>query len=200
VGYARTSAGTDRGRLVVTEVALPLAHHANRAVEDVARALADVGRGAGNGDGFEGVRFELGEQHPVYTALNTRLEPLHAPYAWYLRVPDLRAFVEHVAPALEARLALLPDTRQYTGRLRLSFYDDGLTLAFERGRLAHVAAGVPADADAAFPPGTFLKLLFGYRALRELRHAYPDCWASGQASWLLGLLFPKRPAFIMTME
>lgn len=200
VGYARTSAGADRGRLVVTEVALPLAQHASRAIEDVARALADVGRGAANGDGFEGVRFELGREHPVYTALNARLEPLHSPYAWYLRVPNLPAFVQHVAPALEARLALLPDTRHYTGTLRLSFYDDGLTLAFEQGRLARVAAGVPADPDAAFPPGTFLKLLFGYRALHELRYAYPDCWAGGQASWLLGLLFPRRPAFIMTME
>ncbi len=51
--------------------------------------------------------------------------------------------------------------------------------------------------DAAFPDLTFLQLLFGFRSLDELRHAFPDCSvASDHARALLPVLFPKKPSHV----
>ncbi|HET7771904.1 MAG TPA: GNAT family N-acetyltransferase, partial [Chloroflexota bacterium] len=48
----------------------------------------------------------LGREHPVYTALDSDLVvPARRPYAWYVRVPNLPAFLTAIAPTLERRLA-----------------------------------------------------------------------------------------------
>ena len=47
----------------------------------------------------------LGAEHPVYEALGNRLPTIRDPYAWYLRVPDLSGFLNHIRPVLEKRLA-----------------------------------------------------------------------------------------------
>ena len=139
--------------------------------------------------------FYLGTEHPAYRAFETRLPRTHTPYAWYLRVPDLPGFVRHIAPALEARLAasVAPG---YSGEMRLSFYREGLRMAWEKGRLASAEKWDPAsgeDGQAAFPGLTFLQLVFGYRDLSELRHAFPDCWTAGdEVPVVLAALFPKH--------
>jgi hypothetical protein len=49
------------------------------------------------------------------------------------------------------------------------------------------------EGDAAFPDQTFLRLVFGYRSLAELKAALKDCWTeSDEAPGLLNALFPKR--------
>ena len=93
-------------------------------------------------------------------------------------MPDLPAFLLHIAPSLEDRLArsIAPG---YTGELKLSFYRQGLRLVFDAGRLATVETWRPRHEDqgsAAFPGLTFLQLLFGYRTLDELQAAFTDCW------------------------
>jgi GNAT superfamily N-acetyltransferase len=137
----------------------------------------------------------LGGEHPAYAACADRLPRGWPPYAWYLRVPDLPGFVRRVAPALEARLAasIAPG---HTGELKLSFYRDGLRLVLAQGRLAAVEAWQPPvidSGDAEFPGLTFLQLLFGYRSLAELMHAFPDCRCPGdEARALLNAMFPKQ--------
>jgi GNAT superfamily N-acetyltransferase len=143
--------------------------------------------------------FWLGTEHPLYQVFHDGLPHTFKPYAWYLRVPDLAGFLQHVAPVLEGRLAqsLLVG---HTGELRISFYCDGLHLAFDRGRLHIVEPWQPTpekEGDAAFPDLTFLQLLFGYRSLPELRHAFADCWtANDRARSLLKALFPKQPSAV----
>jgi hypothetical protein len=46
-----------------------------------------------------GLALNLGPQHPAYTALGDLLEQYRPYYAWYIRVPDLPAFLRHIAPA-----------------------------------------------------------------------------------------------------
>ena len=141
--------------------------------------------------------FWLGAEHPAYQVFRGRLPHEGQPYAWYLRVPDLAGFLRHVAPALEGRLAGSPMVG-HSGELKISFYRNGLRLVFEAGRLALIEPWQPAlaeDGDAAFPDRTFLQLLFGYRSLEELRHAFPDCWVSeDRARALLEAMFPKQPS------
>ncbi|HRJ55603.1 MAG TPA: GNAT family N-acetyltransferase [Anaerolineales bacterium] len=139
--------------------------------------------------------FSLGEWHPVYEAMDDKLPSARKPYAYYIRVPDLPAFLNHVKLALEKRLA---DSvaAGHTGELKLSFYREGLKLVFERGRITSVepmkvASGT--ETDASFPDLTFLHLVFGHRSLDELRHAFTDCYfENNTARVLLNALFPKR--------
>ena len=87
----------------------------------------------------------------------------------------------------------------HTGELKISFYRNGLRLAFEKGRLTQVDLWKPTDSEegsAAFPNLTFLQLLFGYRSLEELDYAFADCWTKNdEARALLKILFPKQPSF-----
>jgi GNAT superfamily N-acetyltransferase len=142
--------------------------------------------------------FWLGVEHPSYQVAAHWLPRVAYPYAWYLRVPDLPRFVRTIAPVLERRLAESV-LAGHTGELKISFYRDGLRLAFERGKLVAAERWVPpslAEAGGAkFPGLTFLQLLFGYRAVEELEHAFADVGVhSEEARALLRVLFPKQPS------
>lgn len=150
------------------------------------------------------IRFVLGRTHPVYDVLGEALAPRYdPPYAWYVRVPDLPAFIRHIAPALERRLAASV-AAGHSGELRLNFYRGGLRLLFEDGRLAAAedwrAPIWSSNPQGGFPPLVFLQLLFGHRSLAELRHAFPDVWASDEATPLLEALFPPQPSWVLPLD
>lgn len=150
---------------------------------------------------FREISFILGRSHPFYTVLGDRLAPRYEPpYAWYLRVVDVPAFLRHIAPVLEARLAqsLLPGL---TGSLKIDFYRSGLQLRFDRGKMVAAEPWRAPDygdiADAGCPPTVFLQLLFGYRSLADLRAMFPDVWASGtETALLIDTLFPALPSTV----
>jgi len=155
-------------------------------------------------DKLAGFGFGLGNEHPVYQVLHDSLPFNNKPYAWYIRVPDLPGFLQHIAPSLERRLSfsLLAG---HSGLLMLTFYRTGLRIVFERGKLATVEAWKPNpqghSGDAAFPDLTFLQLLFGYRSLDELKYAFADCWyGSDEVYALLNALFPKQSSDIMAVS
>lgn len=143
-----------------------------------------------------GFGLALGESHPAYRAAQARLPKEWETYGWYMRVPDVPAFLRHITPVLEQRLA---DSMAvgHSGELKLSFYRSGVLIKFTAGRLAFEPwqPQPRAEGHAAFPNLTFLHLLFGYRTLAELRHLYPDCWVEDdEARVLLEVLFPKQPS------
>jgi len=147
--------------------------------------------------------LSLGTTHPVYDALGKALMAYsQPPYAWYIRVPDLPAFLRHIAPVLEQRLVGSVVGR-YTGELRLNFYRGGLRMVFEQGHLTTVEDWrVPLyeeNTSAGFPPLVFLKLLFGYRSLDELRYMYPDVWSTSEAEAVLNTLFPRKPSTVIPL-
>ena len=197
-----------RRALAVREIAaLPGASLRVVAIE-AARYLKDLidhrQTAAGEGDASEhdasgrrAVVFAPGPGHPVLRALEDRLVDSGRPYAWYLRVADLPAFLWRIQPVLERRLAESV-IAGHSGRIRLNFFTEQMTLEFERGRLMEIGAFTPQhlhDGDAAFPGLTFLQLLFGFRSLSELRHAFPDCYAGGETALLLDILFPRRHSY-----
>lgn len=195
-GYCRFLGQLEQGALMVEEVWTAPGVPLPAVLPALLRALKQHAEAAGAGT----IRFFLGREHVLYRALDSQLSPLRLPYAFYLRVPDLAGFVREVAPALERRLARTP-LAGTSGTLRLNFYTDGLALTLAGGRITAVEAldGCVAEGqhDAAFPPGVFLKLLFGYRPLAALREAYPDCWATDEAALLLEALFPAAPSYIL---
>jgi hypothetical protein len=144
---------------------------------------------------FVALRFSLGTEHPVYEVLSGLLTDPRPPFAWHIRVPDLPAFLRHIAPALEQRLAGSVAVG-HSGELKISFYRNGLRLVLEGGALVAVEPWMPTPVDSGaawFPDHAFLQVLFGYRGLDELTHAFADCWiGTNQARVLLQVLFPKQ--------
>jgi len=141
--------------------------------------------------------FALAGSHPVYEVFRDSLPRVREPYCWYLRVPDLPAFIHHIGPVLERRLSesLIPG---FSGDVRISFYRSGLRLAFERGELTTAEPWTPDaknEGDISFPNLTFLQVLFGHRTLDELKRSYADCWWNNdRARVLVSTLFPKKPS------
>ena len=139
--------------------------------------------------------FILGTTHPAYEALGNHLPSVRDPYAWYLRVPDIRGFLDHIRPVLEKRLAE-SIAAGHSCEIRLSFYRSGLRMMIEHGKITAIESWKPApkeEGDAAFPALTFLQLLFGYRSFAELEYTFADCWCDSEdVRVLLNSLFPKK--------
>lgn len=142
--------------------------------------------------------FTLDREHPAYHIAQDRLPRVRTPYSWYVRVPDLPAFLRTISPVLEARLAQ-SYCCGFSGTLELNMYRSAVRMTFDQGRLTGVEAlpGVEYEkADASFPDRTFLHLLFGCRSLQALREVFPDCIVNEKGRNLLEALFPPIPSHV----
>ncbi|MEO8970161.1 MAG: GNAT family N-acetyltransferase [Ktedonobacteraceae bacterium] len=149
------------------------------------------------------ITFIMHRNHPVYEILKAEMRIQHdPPYAWYVRVPDLPAFLRAITPVLERRLAQSVLAR-YSGELALAFYRGGLRMVFVEGRLHTVENWRSplwhSSENAGFPPLVFLQLLFGHRSLDELRYSYPDVWANDDTRLVLKTLFPARASWVVPL-
>lgn len=149
---------------------------------------------------FSEILFNLGRSHPVYDLLGEEVAPRgEPPYAWYIRIPDVPAFLQRITPALEQRLATSPFST-YAGELKIDFYRGGLRMAFANGKITASEAWRPPTygdhANAGCPPLVFLQLLLGYRSLAELKRSYPDIWSNNESTLLLNTLFPVQPSVV----
>jgi hypothetical protein len=188
---------TEGGEVIVTSFELASGISWLAATPSVLRFLvrlgAELATTAGDRE-FVGIGLMQGESHPSYQVLSERYLRVGNPYAWYLRVPDVADFLGLIRPALERRLADSVVVG-HSGDLRLSFFDGGCSIRFERGRISGVDRWQPSRAepgDVTFPGLTFLQLLFGYRTLADLEFAYADCRArSLEARVVTNALFPK---------
>ncbi len=147
--------------------------------------------------------FDLGQAHPIYEALEPDLEKQTRPYGWYVRVPDIPAFLRHITPALERQLAASV-MAGHTGACQINLYRSRFVMVWEEGRLKEVIDGYEpkrlGDGDANFPELTFLQLLFGFRSFDELITSFVDCYPGNSTTRvLLRALFPKRPSHVIPL-
>jgi len=158
------------------------------------RATAET-HGARGGPTPVRLALELGTEHPAFAVAPRQLPAEIPPYAWYIRVPDVPAFLRHVAPVLERRLATSA-VAGHTGELALSFYRTGIRLTLVDGRLTNIAPYIPEARDrfdAGFPDLTFLQLVGGHRTIGELEHAFADVRVrTDEARAVLHALFPRQ--------
>ena len=168
----------------------------------IIRYLWNTGQEFAKRDGkiFTSFGFALGEQHPAYDAVRHRLPDVRGSYAWYIRVPDLPGFLNHIKPVLEQRLAE-SIAAGISREIKISFYRAGLRLVIEQGKITTIepwSPGSPSDeGNIAFPNLTFLQLVFGYRSYEELHYAFPDCWCDNEeVRVLLTVMFPKKTSNI----
>jgi len=125
-------------------------------------------------------------------------------YQWLLRIPDVARLLTQLGPLLERRLA----SSAFAGLsadLCLNLYQQGFLLRFRGGRLERVEEAGFVDASMGakggefnLPLDAFVRLLFGYRSLAELRDAWPDIVVKPDCRHLAEVLFPKRESFFLT--
>lgn len=151
---------------------------------------------------LRGVYFGLGQGHAIYGALGRQLEEQRRPYAWYIRVPDLPAFLHHIAPALEKQLANSV-LAGHSGTTKVNLYQQQFSLVFENGQLKEVSTYEPKfmeDGDIHLPGTTILQLIFGQASLDDLNAVHADCFTQNtEAAVLFNILFPKRPSWVIPM-
>jgi hypothetical protein len=144
--------------------------------------------------------FWFGSTHPSYDVFRNRLPLIRDPYAWFVRVPDLPAFLRLITPALERHISGSAIVG-YDGEVKVSFYLTGLRLVFEKGKITCIENWGPTTEErgmAGFPDLTFLQLVFGYRTFEELEQSFADCWyRDDEVRVLLNTLFPKHASSVM---
>lgn len=204
VGYLSHPAMTWGPTMVATGFEILPERSWAKVTHAVARYLFRTGKDYaekdGKGEEFSAFGFWLGRQHPVYDVMKEGLPRVRKPYAWYLRLTDIPGFLTLVRPALNQNLQSSAFSG-HSGELKITFYRSGLKLILEDGSLAGIEPWTPSpqghSGDAAFPDLTFLQLVFGYRSLGELKHAFADCWTDNDVAYgLLNALFPKRTSDI----
>jgi hypothetical protein len=143
----------------------------------------------------ENFGFYLGESHPVYEVFEKNLPQVVQPYAWYIRIPDLVAFLNKIIPVLETRIEESAIVG-YSGSLSISFYESGVKIIIEKGKIEEIqllSKDTLKECSAEFPGKTFFHILFGWRSTAEVRYLFPDCsWRNQETKILLDILFPKK--------
>jgi hypothetical protein len=146
--------------------------------------------------------LQLGDTHPAYDIINSKLPRKVPNYTYFMRVPDVAAFVRHVAPIFEKRLAG-SIFEGHTGELKLNFYRSAFKMTFAQGKVS-AASYAPAhqdDGDLFFPNYTFLHLLFAHLELDDLERVYPDCWAANdEVRALTKVLFPRQDSLAVPLS
>ena len=154
---------------------------------------------------FGGYYFTFGSNHPVYDATPEYLPEITDKYAWYVRVPDLIGFMQHIAPALEDRLARSL-AANHSGDLWLNMFTSGIHMAFENGKLKVIEPWDQPEygkSSAYISRLAFLQVLFGHRDIDEMHHIHADAYANPSRpmeAQLFRLLFPKKPSNIWAVE
>jgi hypothetical protein len=173
----------------------------------VARYLWQTGENYFKRDGKTEPRktysFWLGSEHPSYDIFRERLPRHRDPYAWYLRVANLPAFLRVISPALEDHIAGSV-IAGHSGEVKVSFYQTGLRMVLEKGRLVTIEPWMPnqtEQGETGFPGLSFLQLVFGYRTFEELEQSFADCWyKDDERRVLLNTLFPKKASAVMMVS
>jgi hypothetical protein len=158
---------------------------------------------------FTSIGWHMSQWHPVAQAVPSHMRiPATMPYdedfAYYVRVTDLHAFLQHILPALNRRLKESPLHSNHTGSVRLSNYSakfPGFELEIKNGEICKVSGFVKRDQThdpdlACFPPHTFLQILFGRKSIDDLKYIFPDVAMSEEIQKLLDVLFPKKISII----
>lgn len=138
--------------------------------------------------------FYLGQNHSAYTALPMELGKQSKSYAWYIRIPDLSAFLWHIRPVLERRLASSV-MAGYTGKHKVNLYQEQFELIFDNGQLIEIGdyeRKQPQDGHTCFSRPEFIQLVCGHKSFEELNNTHPDCLGNNEAWVLMNILFPKK--------
>ena len=137
----------------------------------------------------------LGRDSPFYAAHDGTEASVIREHSWWIRIPNLVSFLQHIREGLEMNL-VASAAAEFTGTLNISLFRNGIRFKVDSGRLREISAMRPWDLpedgiDARFPELTFLQLVGGRRRIEELYHVFPDCSGTPEACAVLEGMFPE---------
>ena len=123
---------------------------------------------------------------------------------WLLCIPNMTRFLGKIGSVLESRLAA-STWRGLTTDLIINLFREAYKLRFVAGKLVAVEplgfvdSSMGADGGhLCIPSEAFLRLVFGYRTLDELRDAWPDIVVKAESRSLVDILFPRMLSYLHT--
>jgi predicted acetyltransferase len=146
-------------------------------------------------------RLPLRIYEPSRPAMKTVLEgwarsKFGRPYAWMVRIPSIKRFLDTVTPVLNLRLAQ-SDFRKISETVRISWYRAAIEIVIKNGKVQKITE-IPCkeikETDAAVPFPVIYQLFMGYKTLDELHEIYPDAGGRAAKLPLVQALFPKIQA------
>jgi predicted N-acetyltransferase YhbS len=115
------------------------------------------------------------------------------PYAWYIRIPSMKRFLDTITPVLEYRLSN-SDFSELTDTVRISWYRGAVEIVFAGGKVQEINE-IPRqdikEIDVSVPFPAIYQLLMGYKSIDELHQFYPDAGGQAVKLALICTLFPK---------
>jgi predicted N-acetyltransferase YhbS len=120
------------------------------------------------------------------------------PYAWYVKIPSIKRFLETIKPIIEQRVEQ-SEFRRLTDSIRISWYHEGIELIFKKGKInaiKEVPRSEIKDMDINVPFPVIYQLLLGYRSFDELHHIYSDAGGNAIKLPIIRVVFPKIRALL----
>lgn len=122
-------------------------------------------------------------------------------YQWLLRIPDVAGLLSKIGSVLERRVAASA-LAGLTADVCINLFQKAFMLQFKQGKLlkvdpvGFVNTSVGADGgDICIPLDAFVRLVFGYRQLDEMRDAWPDISVKPESRYFVDVLFPRMTSF-----
>ena len=121
---------------------------------------------------------------------------LNEPYAWYVKIPSVKNFLNHITPVLEERLRK-SIYRNLDDEISISYYDGGIILTFQKGKIVSIKELSLRETqtkmnvfDLYIPPNNLIQLLMGFKTIAALESINFDFSCSAKKKHLLNTLFP----------
>jgi len=115
------------------------------------------------------------------------------PYAWMIRIPSVKRFLDVITPVLNLRLAK-SDFRKISDSVRISWYKAAIEIILKNGKVREIKE-IPVkeitEVDASVPFPVIYQLFMGYQTIEELQEIYPDAGGRAVKLTLIQTLFPK---------
>ncbi len=123
---------------------------------------------------------------------------------WLINLPDPGKLIMKIGPVLENRL-IAAGFCNLTTDITINFYRSALRLHFKDNRLTGVEDAGFLDAsmsavewaDLTISADAFVRLVFGYRVIDQLKDAWPDVLTQPKNRHILDALFPKASSLIL---
>lgn len=157
---------------------------------------------------IKSLSWYMSQWHPVVEAIPPTMRNFaqikFESVSYYVRVPDLVKFIQHILPALNRRLEQSLTHNNYTGVVKISNYTPrypGVELKIEKGVIVGITEFIKKDqlkddTVAYFPPHSFLQALFGKRSIKELISFMPDVYMDFEIQDVLEVIFPKKKSIL----
>lgn len=141
---------------------------------------------------------------PFYQAVEALGGVAQSLYQWLINVPVPEKLLSRIGPVLEKRL-IDAGLNHLSTDLLINFYREAVSVAIKDSRIVGVenrgfvdtSMSAAEQSDLCIPPDAFVRLVFGYRSLTELRDAWPDLIALPQSRQVIEVLFPPMSSLIL---